>query len=110
MSESVKEIKDAGFSKEVIESKIPVLVDFWASWCGPCKAMAPVVEEVAKDFDGKVKVVKINIDDNAQSATNFGVMSIPTFMIFKGGKEVDRVMGVNPKSELEKRINKVLGG
>jgi thioredoxin 1 len=97
-------LTDANFKKEVLESDLPVLVDFWAPWCGPCKMIAPIIEELAKIYHDKLKIGKINIEDNSRVPTQYGVMSIPTLMFFKKGKVVDQVAGVLSKSELKKKI------
>lgn len=96
---------DSNFQQEVLQSDLPVLVDFWAPWCGPCRMVAPVVEEIANDLSGKLKVVKVNTDENFQVASQYGIMSIPTLGIFKGGKLVDAVVGAVPKSHLVGKIN-----
>jgi thioredoxin 1 len=101
-------VTDATFEQEVIHSPIPVLVDFWAPWCGPCRMVAPVVDEVAKEFEGRVKVVKLNTDDNPKIANEYGIRSIPTLMIFKGGQKVDVVMGAVPKTTLVKALQQQL--
>lgn len=98
----------ANFDKEVLQSEVPVLVDFYADWCGPCKMMAPVVEELAKAYEGKVKIGKCNIDDEMEIAQKYNVMSIPTFIIFKGGEAVDTKVGAMSKDELENKINNAL--
>lgn len=98
----------ANFDKEVLQSEVPVLVDFYADWCGPCKMMAPVVEELAKAYEGKVKIGKCNIDDEMEIAQRYNVMSIPTFIIFKGGEAVDTKVGAMSKDELANKINNVL--
>lgn len=98
MSEVV--ITKNNFEDEVINSDIPVLVDFWATWCGPCKMIAPIVEEIAKDFEGKIKVCKVNVDQEGELAIKFGIMSIPTIMIFKGGKVEKTLVGYRSKEEL----------
>ncbi len=96
---------DANFQKEALESNIPVLVDFYADWCGPCKMMAPIIEELAGDYDGKVKIGKINTDENPSTAQNYRVMSIPTMIIFKNGQPVDTVVGVVPKKTLQDKLD-----
>ena len=102
------EITDANFATEVERSDTPVLVDFWAPWCGPCKMVAPIVEEIANEYEGKLKVGKLNTDENQQIATKFGVMSIPTLMIFKNGQVVERIVGAQPKNALTRKIDAVL--
>jgi thioredoxin 1 len=102
------EITDANFKKEVLESQTPVLVDFWAEWCGPCKMIAPVVEQLAQDFDGKLKVGKVDVDSNQQTAMQFGIRSIPTLLIFKNGKVVDQIVGAVPKQALADKVTKHL--
>jgi thioredoxin 1 len=104
MAGNVIEFTDAGFQTDVIGSQQPVLVDFWAPWCGPCKMLGPTIEELATTYSGRVRIGKVNIDDNQQVATDFGVSSIPTVMIFKGGQVVDRFVGVTPKAKLSAAI------
>ena len=98
------EVTTANFDAEVLQAAGPVLVDFWAPWCGPCRAMAPVLDTISQEQEGKVKVVKVNVDDNQQLAVRFGVQAIPTLVIFKGGEPVDRVVGVVPRDELNRRL------
>ncbi|XHU96307.1 MAG: thioredoxin [cyanobacterium endosymbiont of Rhopalodia gibba] len=102
------EVTDEKFKDDVLDSDIPVLVDFWAPWCGPCRMVAPVVEEIAEQYKGKVKVVKLNTDDNPQIASQYGIRSIPTLMIFKDGQRVDMVVGAVPKTTLANTIEKYL--
>ena len=100
----IKNITDDNFETEVKNSGETVLVDFWAEWCGPCKMIAPVLEEMAEELDGKLKICKLNVDENSQVATQFGVMSIPTLMVFKDGQEKDRIIGYHTKEELKKAV------
>lgn len=97
-------LSDHSFKKDVLESDIPVLVDFWATWCGPCKMIAPVIDELAKEFEGKIKIGKVNVDENSRIATQYGVMSIPTLIFFKDGKVKDQVVGGLNKAGLRKKI------
>lgn len=98
------EIKDDTFKKEVLEAELPVLVDFWAPWCGPCQMVAPVIAEIAKDYEGKLKVCKLNVDDAPDTASEYGVMSIPTLAVFKKGELVDKLVGAVPKAALIEKI------
>lgn len=100
MSEHVLQTSDSSFKADVLESSVPVLVDFWAEWCGPCKALTPVLEEVAADFAGKVKIVKVNIDENPKTPSQYGVMSIPTMILFKNGNVEATKVGLLSKSQL----------
>lgn len=99
---------DNNFGTEVINSDVPVVVDFWATWCGPCKAIAPIIEDLAKDYSGKVKVGKLDIDANQETAIKFGVRSIPTVLFFKQGKIVDTIIGAVPKNHFVQKINTVI--
>ena len=101
-------VTDASFDEEVLQSEVPVLVDFWAPWCGPCRMVAPVVDEIATQYTGQVKVVKINTDENPNVASMYGIRSIPTLMIFKGGQRVDLVVGAVPKTTLANTLEKYL--
>ena len=103
-----QDVSDNEWDAEVLSNDTPVLVDFWAPWCGPCKMVAPVVEELAEEYDGKVKFVKLNTDDNIETASKYGIRSIPTLMVFKGGEAVEQVVGFRPKSELKKSLDKAL--
>ncbi|HEY9798696.1 MAG TPA: thioredoxin [Leptolyngbyaceae cyanobacterium] len=107
MSTAVQ-VTDASFKQDVLESEVPVLVDFWAPWCGPCRMVAPVVDEIAQQFEGQVKVVKLNTDENPNVASQYGIRSIPTLMIFKGGQRVDMVVGAVPKTTLANTLEKYL--
>jgi len=102
------EITDSNFQNEVLNSQTPVLLDFWAEWCGPCKMVAPVVEELAKEYDGKLKVGKVDVDSNQQTSMQYGIRSIPTLLIFKGGKVVDQLIGAVPKKMLAEKVAKHL--
>ena len=97
-------VTDASFSTDVEASPLPVLVDAWAPWCGPCRMIAPVIDELATEMAGRVRVVKLNVDDNPQTAARFNLRSIPTLLVIKGGREVDRLVGVQPKQEIARRL------
>ena len=102
------EITDATFEEEVVKSDTPVVVDFWAEWCGPCKMIAPLVEELAGEYEGKVKFTKLDVDSNPQTPMQFGIRGIPTLLIFNGGKPVGQVVGAVPKSMLKKRVDEAI--
>jgi len=102
------EIVDSSFDQEVIKSDKPVLVDFWAPWCGPCRSLAPVIEEITKEFEGRVKVAKVNVDNNQDLARKYGIMSIPTLIIFKSGQVVEQMVGFTQKSVLARKLESVL--
>ncbi|MFL5261770.1 MAG: thioredoxin [Anaeromyxobacteraceae bacterium] len=107
-SNDVIHLEDGTFENEVLKSETPVLVDFWATWCGPCKAIAPAVEEVATEFKGKVKVAKLDIDQHQQVPQKYGIRSIPTLLVFKGGRVVDTIVGAVPKSKLVDAVKKAM--
>lgn len=102
------QVTDEDFEKEVLNSSLPVLVDFWADWCGPCKLIAPLIEELSTEYAGRVKVCKLDVDENPSTASRYGVMGIPTLIFFKGGGAVDRIVGVVPKEEIIKRFDRML--
>jgi thioredoxin 1 len=107
-NENVHEFTDANFQSEVLNSSTPVLVDFWASWCGPCKAIAPIIDEIATEYQGKIRVGKVNVDENPGIPSNYGIRSIPTVILFKDGKVFDQVVGALPKSQLQVLLDKAL--
>jgi thioredoxin 1 len=100
MSENIQQVTDSTFDPEVLKSDLPVLVDYWAEWCGPCKAIAPMLEEIAKDYGGKVKIAKLNVDENSATATKYGIRGIPTLMLFKAGDVAAQKIGALSKSQL----------
>ena len=108
MSDNVKEYTSDDFKSELVESDTPVLVDFWAEWCGPCKVIAPVVEELATDYKGKIKFGKVNVDDNNMVASEYGVRSIPTLLIFKNGSVVNQIVGAVPKEKITDILDTVI--
>lgn len=99
---------DDTFDKAVLQSDVPVLVDFWAAWCGPCKAIAPILDEMAQEYDGKARIVKVDVDENRELATQYGIRSIPALMVFKNGEKVDATMGMQPKAQLASMLDKHL--
>lgn len=105
---AASQVTDSTFKQEVLENEVPVLVDFWAPWCGPCRMVAPVVDEISEQYDGRVKVVKVNTDENPSVASQYGIRSIPTLMIFKDGQRVDMVVGAVPRTTLANTLEKYL--
>lgn len=107
--QAVIEVSDATFDKEVLQSDQPVLVDFWAAWCGPCKALGPTVDEVAAEYNGKLKVAKMDVDRNPSTPGRYGIRGIPALLFFKGGKVADQIVGYVPKDVIEKSIARIVG-
>ena len=107
-SDLLIQVTDSSFEAEVIKADKPTLVDFWAPWCGPCRAVSPIIEELAHEYQDKLKVAKVNVDDNPNTASNYGIRSIPTIMLFKDGKLQDTLVGLAPKDRLEAFVKKVL--
>jgi len=105
---NAKVVTDAEFKTEVLDSTIPVLVDFWATWCGPCQVMGPVIDALAGEYEGKVKIMKLNVDENPQTPAQYGVRGIPTLIVFKGGAEAQRIVGAQPKGNVDEALKKVL--
>jgi thioredoxin 1 len=107
MADSVKEFTDGNWKTEVLESPIPVVVDFWAPWCGPCRMLAPTIEKLAGEFEGKIKVGKMNTDENQDTPGGLRISAIPTVLVFQNGKEVDRLVGVNPENKFKQSLDKL---
>ena len=103
------QVNDSNFKQEVLDSDLPALVDFWAAWCGPCNMVTPVVEEIAKEYQGRLKVCKANVDEARNTAANYGIMSIPTLSIFKNGQVMEQIIGAVPKSAIEEKVKSHIG-
>ncbi|MCX7696144.1 MAG: thioredoxin [Bacteroidales bacterium] len=104
----VIQLTDSNFDQEVLQSNLPVVVDFWAEWCGPCRLIGPIIEELAKDYDGKIKFVKLNVDENPSSTMRFGIRNIPTILFFKDGQVIDKQVGAVPRRILEEKLMRLL--
>jgi thioredoxin 1 len=109
MADNVIQVTDASFEQEILQSPLPVLVDFWASWCAPCRMIGPVVEELAGEYDGRLKVAKMNVDENVSTPSQYGIRGIPALLIFKNGELVDQVVGAVPKAQVVSIIEKAMG-
>jgi thioredoxin 1 len=107
-SDKIVIVTDSDFEEKVMKNQLPVVVDFWAAWCGPCRMVAPILEELAREYDGKAVVAKLNVDENPQMPTQFGIEAIPTMIFFKGGKEMEKLVGVSPKKEIEAKFKALL--
>lgn len=105
---NILEVNDKNFREEVLQSNIPVVVDFWAPWCGPCRVVAPVVEELSQEYAGKIKIVKMNTDENPSTPSQYMIISIPTLIFFKNGKPIDQLVGIQSKNEIKKHLDRLL--
>lgn len=108
MAENIVEVTDSSFQQDVLQADVPVLVDFWAEWCGPCRMLAPTVAALAKDYNGKIRVAKLNVDENNQTAEQYGIRGIPTLLLFKGGQVKEQLVGNQPRDSIEKALQKHL--
>lgn len=102
-------LTDANFTEEIKNSDVPVVVDFWAAWCGPCRMIAPIIDELASEYDGKAKIAKVDVDNNQQVAMQYGIRSIPTILMFKGGEQVETIVGAVPKEQIQNKLNALMG-
>ena len=103
-----QDITDTEFEQEVLKADLPVVVDFWAEWCGPCKVISPILEGLAEEYDGKIKFVKVDTEENFETPSSYGILSLPTLLVFKGGERVDQILGARPKGDLKRSLDKVL--
>ena len=110
MGSDVLKLTDSNFDAEVVKSGLPVLVDFWAEWCGPCRLMGPILDELAPAYAGRLKIGKVNVDESQETPSQFGIMNIPTMIVFKNGKEAERIVGAMSKIDLQKKIDRALAG
>lgn len=102
-------LTDANFTEEIKNSTVPVVVDFWAAWCGPCRMIAPIIDELATEYDGKAMIAKVDVDNNQQVAMQYGIRSIPTILMFKGGEQVETIVGAVPKEQIQSKLNALMG-
>ncbi len=103
-----QEITDAEFEQEVLKADLPVVVDFWAEWCGPCKIVSPILEKLAEEYDGKIKFVKLDTEENFETSESYGILSLPTLLVFKGGQQIERITGARPRGDLKRSLDKAL--